>query len=49
MDFEDFIRKLYEAGWKSPNDAQHAKIADLWGELIENGIKIPLVKKGTNV
>lgn len=33
MTFDDFIDRLYEHGWNSPNDAQHENIRALWLEI----------------
>lgn len=42
MTLEEFIEKLYAAGWNSPMDAQHHHIGKLWEELKDKGITIPL-------
>ena len=33
MRFNDFVDALLAAGWKSPNDAQHTKIKELWRKM----------------
>ena len=33
MKFDDFVNALYDAGWKSPCDAQHLRIKELWRKL----------------
>ena len=45
MDFEEFIRRLRECNVSIETLNQLADIAVLWNDLIDNGIKIPLVKK----
>jgi hypothetical protein len=44
MTLEEFIEKLYKAGWEAPCDAQWTEIAKLWEELKEKGITVPLIK-----
>ncbi len=43
MTLEEFIEKLYAAGWKAPCDAQHTKIKELWEELRCSGMCITVV------
>lgn len=33
MKFNDFIEKLYSAGWADNTDAQHSNIEKLWREM----------------
>lgn len=42
MTLEEFIEKLYAAGWTAPCDAQHKNIVAIWEELKQKGITIPL-------
>ena len=47
MDFDEFVNKLYEAGWDSPNDAQWTNIEKLWYEMIEEGLTVYIKKTET--
>lgn len=48
MDFDEFVNKLYEAGWDSPNDAQWTGAKKLWNELLQEGIKVYLPPNDNN-
>jgi hypothetical protein len=42
MDFDQFVERLYKIGWRAVGDAQHTQIRELWGELVEDGLRIHL-------
>lgn len=46
MTFDEFVEALLKAGWVSRNDAQHANIRELWGELCFKGLNIPVPNAG---
>lgn len=33
MDFDTFVKALYSAGWRAPNDAQHKGAKSLWSSI----------------
>ena len=42
MDFDEFVNRLYKIGWRATGDAQHTQIRELWGELIQEGLRVHL-------